>query len=462
MMRDVSMKRQVVAFRLVCVVMFFAVFPYHAVVSAPVWKAGISKTIITPQHDMWLAGYAARNQPSSGKLHDLWAKCLVLEDAVGERVVLVSTDLLGFPRDFSKRIKKRFHDTMGLEEANMVLNSSHTHSGPVLGDALADIYELDEDQQSRIDQYTAWLEDQLVALVQKAADGLEEAQVAVGMGFTTFQVNRRNNSEATITQVAELFGPNDYRVGVLKVSDKENAIKALLFNYACHPTVLDGYEWSGDYAGFTQMEIERAYPGSQALFFQGAGGDQNPLPRKTVALARQFGKTLAAAVLRVVEEDAFTQLEPHIQTAYAEHPLPFASLPDRRALERIRDDDRVPSYFNRWAKRKLGQLDQGKPLPADYPYPIQCIKLGQQLIFALGGELVTQYSIALKDRFGPTTLVYGYSNDVMGYIPSERILEEGGYEGDDSQKVFGLPAKWAPGIEKRILDACQDLYNQLK
>src|SRR5690606_39897908 len=61
--------------------------------------------------------------------------------------------------------------------------------------------------------------------------------------------------------------------------------------------------WSGDYVGFAQIALEKAYPGTTALFFQGAGGDQNPLPRRTVALAEQYGNTLAAAVERVVKEE---------------------------------------------------------------------------------------------------------------------------------------------------------------
>ena len=68
------------------------------------------------------------------------------------------------------------------------------------------------------------------------------------------------------------------------------------FGYACHPTVLDGYEWSGDYPGFAQIELEKSYPGTVAMFFQGTGADMNPLPRRTVPLAQQYGEELAAAV----------------------------------------------------------------------------------------------------------------------------------------------------------------------
>ena len=66
---------------------------------------------------------------------------------------------------------------------------------------------------------------------------------------------------------------------------------------------MGNYKWSGDYAGFAQIELEKLYPGSVALFYQGAGADQNPLPRRTPELAIQYGKELAVAVERVISEN---------------------------------------------------------------------------------------------------------------------------------------------------------------
>ena len=76
---------------------------------------------------------------------------------------------------------------------------------------------------------------------------------------------------------------------------------------------------------------------------------------------------------------------------------------------------------------------------------------------ALGGELVVEYSIGLKKLFGPDIFVLGYVNDDMAYIPSETILKEGGYEGESSQMVYGMPAKWAPGIEVVIMEEMKKL-----
>ena len=109
----------------------------------------------------------------------------------------------------------------------------------------------------------------------------------------------------------------------------------------------------------------------------------------------------------------------------------------------------------------MGRMQKGEQPETSYPYPIQCVQLGDQLLFALGGELVVQYALDLKKVYGKQTIIFGYSNDVMAYIPSDKILEEGGYEGDTSQMVYGLPAKWQKGIEQRIITACTELYREV-
>jgi hypothetical protein len=82
---------------------------------------------------------------------------------------------------------------------------------------------------------------------------------------------------------------------------------------------------------------------------------------------------------------------------------------------------------------------------------VQIWKIGEQPVISMGGELVVEYAIEFKKRFGQDIFVIGYSNDVMAYIPSTDILREGGYEGASSQIAFGLPAAWKDNIEEKII-----------
>ncbi len=421
------------------------------------WKAGVAKVNITPEQPMWMAGYAARDHEAEGMLHHLWAKALALEDANGKHAVLITTDLLGIPKKMSDRIRQRLNDKYKLSKAQVLLNSSHTHSAPVLQDALSDIYPLNADQLKKVEQYADQLEDQVVDLVGEALAGLEPVRMYSENGAARFQVNRRNNDELQLNKQTELQGPNDYAVPVIKVVNARGDLRAIVFGYACHATVLSEYEWSGDYPGFAQLELEKLYPGATALFFQGAGADQNPLPRRKVSLAQQYGKTLAAAVEQVLAED-MRELAPQLTTAYSEVELAISDPPSKSELSEI--VKKKSGYEQRWAIRLLDKIEEGESLLTTYPYPLQVWKLGDQPVFSLGGELVVAYAINLKKIFGPGIFVLGYSNDVMAYIPSLTILKEGGYEGVTSQIVYGLPGTWSASIETTIMDGIVKLAAQ--
>ncbi|MCL2119724.1 MAG: neutral/alkaline non-lysosomal ceramidase N-terminal domain-containing protein [Planctomycetaceae bacterium] len=438
----------------------FVIVPFLAgtILSAD-WKAGVAKVNITPQENMWLAGYAGRNHASEGVLLDLWAKALVLEDADGNHGVLITADLLEFPKQLSDRIRQQLNDKLGWDKAQIILNASHTHSGPVvLHSALSDMYlPFNTQEKEKIDRYGHQLEQRIVDMVVEASQSLEPVTLAAANGIARVQVNRRNNAEGRLTSLTELKGPNDYAVPVLKVTDASGQIKAIAFGYACHPTVLDIYLWSGDYPGFAQAELEKWYPGTTALFFQGAGADMNPLPRRSIPLARQYGITLAAAVDRTLQEN-MKALPATLKTAYKEVALPLDTPYSEDHLAEIAQNG--PNHLKRYAQRFLDQIQNGETLMRSYPYPVQAWNIGGWPLFTLGGELTLGYAIELKQKYGEDTFVLGFTNDVMGYIPTLTILKEGGYEGATSQLEYGLPGLWAPEIESVIYEATDELANQ--
>lgn len=443
---------------LLCFVMLLLIVEHGTAQSDMLWKAGISKTVITPEKPMWMAGYAARTSPATGSYHDLWAKAVVLEDQAGEQSVLVTADILGFPKKMADRIRQALLEKHGWDNSQIILNGSHTHSGPVLEEALYDIYPLDESQLALVKSYSRWLETTVIALIEEAKAGMGPAKLSSANGVARFQVNRRNNSERDIIHQVELAGPNDHAVPVIKIESPQGDVLGIVFGYACHPTVLDHYSWSGDYPGFAQMELESLYPGAVALFFQGASGDQNPIPRRSLPLAKQYGKTLAAAVERVMDEE-MQPLAATIQTAYTEIPLALSPAPSQAELTRMANEQ--SGYMRKWAERMLTEQTMGKTPISSYPYPIQIWQLGNQRIFNMGGEVTVAYANELKASYGQESFVMAYSNDVMSYIPSEIILEEGGYEGYSSQMVYGLPSTWEKGIEQHILEAFDRLAQEL-
>ncbi|BBD44996.1 Neutral/alkaline nonlysosomal ceramidase domain protein [Petrimonas sp. IBARAKI] len=417
------------------------------------WKIGTGRTVITPNEPTWMAGYSSRTSPSEGKLHDLWAKALLLEDARGNRSLLITMDILGVSKDFSDEVRNLINRKYNLNNSQIILSSSHTHSGPVISRALQYIYPMTEQDWKVVDKYTEQLKEKLVELVDQAIKNLQPAHIYTQNGITRFQVNRRNNRENSITPTTELKGPNDYAVPVIKIESPDKQLLAVVFGYACHPTTLSINMFSGDYAGFAQLELEKRYPGVTAMFFQGAGADQNPLPRRTVPLAIQYGKQLAATVERVLSEE-MPQQESNLITRYSEIDL---LIDDPLPTEELQVIAKGSDYQARWANGIISEVKTKGHLIKSYPFPVGYWQIGQQKLFILGGESVIAYSVKLKQTYGEQIFVMSYANDVMGYIPSEVILEEGGYEGDTSQRVYGLPSKWSKSVESKIISELKNI-----
>lgn len=427
------------------------------------WRVGLARATITPSVPMWMAGYASRDRPSAKTAMELWVKAIALETPAGDRVLLLTCDLVGTPKGFYEEVVARIEKETGLPRANLLIASSHTHCGPVLENALKPIYGLDEEQQQRVRDYTTWLVDRFTEVAKEALTAPRPARLATTRGTVGFAVNRRNNPEGDVPKRREagtLVGPFDHDVPVLTVRTPEGELLAVLFAYACHNTTLSYFDWHGDYAGVAQRELESRYPGIQAMFLSGCGADQNPLPRRTVELCEAYGGRLAAAVADRIESPG-DKLSPAIRTAFQFIDLPYAEMPTDEELEAERG--KGDNYHARWAVHWLDWKREGKPLPTSYPYPVQTWHLGDRLWwFNLGGEVVVDYSLRLKERFGRDCWSIAYANDVMAYIPSERVRFEGGYEGATSMMAYGLPCRrWARGIEDRILTTLEKQVTQL-
>jgi hypothetical protein len=427
------------------------------------WKAGVAVQVITPTEPMWMAGYASRTRPSEGKLTDLYVKALALEDPAGGRLVLLTSDLVGIPRGLSGEVAEGVRQRTGLPRERLMLTVSHTHCGPVLRDSLSDMYDMPPGEVKKIDPYTDRLRGWMIDAVVRALDDLKPARLAYGQGIARFAVNRRKPTPAGVINAANPEGPVDHEVPVLRVETPEGKLRAVGFGYACHNTTLQFNQWCGDYAGFAQADLEAKHPGAVALFWMGCGGDANPLPRSKVELCRKYGRELAKAVEGVLG-GRMTPVTGPGRARYAEVALPFEAVPgkDRLAADRASKQFAVRKRAERLSKvlAESGKIDDHYR-----HYPVQAWRLGDGPTWvALGGEVVVDYALRLKRELGGEgpLWVTAYANDVMAYIPSVRVLREGGYEGDTSMIYYGMPSKWAPAVEGRIVGKARELVKEVR
>jgi neutral ceramidase len=427
--------------------------------SAGTWRAGAGRAKVTPAGPVWMAGYGARTREGDATLQDLWVRALALVDPQGRTGVLLAIDNCGIGREVADTIAGEIRRRHGFGRDAVMIDLSHTHCSPFTEGLLGGMREFGAAEWRRVVAYTRWLEQQAVAAVDAAVSDLAPVTLSRGMGAAGFAVNRRNNREADVPRLRaenRLAGPVDHDVPVLAVRARGGGLKAVVFGYACHTTTLNLYEWNGDYAGFAAEELERRHRGATALFAAGCGADINPLPRRTVELARDYGRQLADAVDAALQTPV--ALTGGLTASFERISLEYSRVPARAELEAMLGrEERELRYERLRARHLLGELDRRGAIDASYPYPIQCWRLGDLTWIALGGEPTVEYALRLKRELGPATWVMGYASEIMAYIPSERVLQEGGYEGGGSMAVFGRPAPWAPGLENKIVSTARRL-----
>lgn len=407
----------------------------------PEWRVGVWSADITPEPGVWMGGYAARTEPAQGTLQPLYAKAMAFEDAGGALAVIVTLDLLGLTAPMVATIARDVERRYGLPRRSLILSSSHTHSGPVVDDQLAVAYELTADQWQRVTTSTRRIERQIVDVVGQALANRAPARLRSAQGRATFAANRRTQFTPD--------GPVDHAVPVLCVERPDGALVSLLFGYACHNTTLqaESVRFHGDYAGVAQAELERRHPGVTAMYIAGCGADSNPKPRGTVALVEQHGRSLADAVDAVIGQA--TTVTGSLRSAFGDAMLAYAPAPDAPTWKtRLADPD---VYVRRHARLMLDVLERDGRLPTTEAAPVHVLRLGGLTLVALSGEVVVDYALAIKQQYGERVWVAGYCDTVFGYVPSLRVLREGGYEGGGAMLYYGRPGPFAESVEATLL-----------
>ncbi|HBL42350.1 MAG TPA: hypothetical protein DDZ90_03030 [Planctomycetaceae bacterium] len=439
----------------------------------PEWRGAAASVVITPDKPMWMSGYASRTKPSQGKVHDLYAKLLILEDNRGEKVVIITTDLIGITPALRDPIAARLESEFKIPSAALLMNASHTHCGPELREDKATRRGLGGDRGAEARLYTKQLVEKLLKALAETLPRLEPVDLKYASARAGFAMNRRLPTPQGVINSPNPEGPVDQRVPVLIVERPDSSLVAAMFGYACHNTTLSFYQFCGDYAGYAQEYLEEAHPGMVALFMMGCGGDQNPYPRRSLDLAKQHGRALSNAVEVALSVKQPREIHGRLGIAMDEVELEFATPPAREEL--LKRKETGNKYEQSHAVRLLEQLEERGGIQTSYAFPLQVIQLGNDLtLAAICGETVVDYSLRLQRELKtgvgntgtgnkePVVWVAGYSNNVFGYLPSLRVLKEGGYEGNRAMIYTSYPGPFAESVEQRVVSTIKDLTAQAR
>ncbi len=440
---------------IVCSFLLSATFPTQAA-----WLAGAARVNITPNYPVRLAGYGSRTKLSEGVKVEIWAKAIAIAWDAQPPSVIITVDNCGVPGSLRDEVLAMLRP-QGIDSARLAINSSHTHCAPALRGALRNLFpsEMTPEHLATVDRYTNELRDALAKVARDALADMLPSRLQLGYGSVAFAMNRRLPTPNGPVNQPYPQGPTDHDLPVLKITRLDGKVRAIFTSYACHCTTMSWNFIHPDWAGIAQLHMEMAYSkdGAIALTAIGCGADQNPFPRRTEDDVRIHGYDLAHEAVRVGNSTVLTDLHGPLRCDIKTLALDLEPPPGHDDLAQLASTK--TGQTQRHAQHFLGMLDQHQNLPNNVPYIMQNWAFGSDLdMIMLAGEVVVDYGLRLKRELDPKRLwVNSYSNDMPCYIPSERVLKEGGYEGAGAMIYYLRPSKFAPGVEDKIIGALREM-----
>ena len=423
------------------------------------WRSGVSKVEITPNEPLRLSGYAARKDVSVGIADPLFVRALVLWANQDSPIAIVSIDATGIPGSMTNRIAKVVEERWGIGRASLVLAATHSHTAPQLDDYAPNLFAspLAGDQQTATHRYTQRVENAVVEAISKAIDSPQRVRLRFGMGHASVSANRRvleNGLWKGFGKQAD--GIVDHRLGVMAIEDLNGHAKAIVYNYACHATTIPPADnrVSGDWPGLSAALLDESL-GVIALPIIGCGADMGPASSGSYENAISHGQAIADGVANALKAPMKT-LDTALQIEFGYAGLPSEHPSQEKLNEWLASTSPQRQHY---AQAQLAIWKQRGVLPETYPAPVHAWTFKDQLTWVfLGGEVVLDYQMRLEKEI-PTENVWVSSNcdDVFGYIASERMRAEGGYEVDESMIYYNLPGRWQTGTEDLLVRRVQEI-----
>ena len=417
------------------------------------WQVGYAEADITPAPgEAMLAGFG-RPRQVQGTLSPLRAQVIALQDQTGRRAMLFTADVLGFSRISVEVLRRKLEKTHAVEPSAICLAASHTHWGPAIN------YRTNFTIGGPNVWYLARLEETLLNMADAAIKDLAPAGVDYGSCDARIGMCRRlPNERGQFVWGANPEGSYDEHTPVLRITRGRSPKQLLLVGHACHPTSTGTVDkWSPDYPGAMRNKLESTLDDCRALFVMGCGGDAKVVVRDEATGKDDFaaspekseaaGIKLAEQVLAFLKKSQFASLAARLETRLVTGALSLQTPSSREQIEAMALDGNPKSGNTWWARQSLAYPDERR----QQRYDVQAWTLGDLTLVALEGEVCADW--------GPMTralaktkhaMTIGYANEVPGYIPTARIIREGGYEGDTSHMAYFLPAPFDPKMEVEL------------
>ncbi|OHD72613.1 MAG: hypothetical protein A2177_02410 [Spirochaetes bacterium RBG_13_68_11] len=434
-------------------------------------RAGVAEIDISPPLGVQLVGYPTVVRNNTG-IHDpLFADCLVLDNGK-KRIALITSDLVGFSKDFVARLRAAVQADTGIAGADLLACSSHTHAGPRMA---AYVFEEEKGMGGRVEHaYLDTLMQRLRGLVKQAVAGLQPARIGFGMGKAGAEKGIGGNRH-------DPKGLADPGVGVIGIQDSSGEWMAVLVKYSLHPTVLqmDNTLVTADYPWGIRSVIKERHPRAAFFFAQGATGDQSSRyfrTGQTYAEAERFGRIIGEEADRVLGSLAWAR-EPILASASEQVEPVWKEIPPIPEME-----SRIARYWDElhaleargapYVEQQTCYLDrlgveltlgmarahargEKAPWEWDAPLEVHALRIGDACIVGYQGEVFVEYTLVTEKR-SPFAHMYVFTlaNGIgPGYVVDRASAEKRLFEAGASMMK--------PETGARITDAASRLMAQL-
>lgn len=396
-----------------------------------------TKKLLRIPQKVLMGGYIERIDGNAGVHDELYTRCAALYDGK-TRIVIISNDLLEVDMEITQNVRNILNDKLGVPCENIMLCSTHTHSGPAISEwdfSVRDYIKKDEVKELKKEITQTIIENALICI-----SNLEPVNI---------ECVKSECSEVACNRVRE-NGVSDCSISTLVITDKKTNVMGLIVNYACHPTVLgaDNIFISGDFPGALAKKIDEHFIKCTTLFINGACGNQSTRFTRKGQDFKEVDRMGSLLYDRVI--DSLSHIKYNNSNVVLDARLEKIMLPSKKYLPR---EDLIKNleYAER-AKNNIinSNLSTGEKRLAVTKYQgalislnlseileksdgikseIQIFRIGNIEIIGMPVELFVEYGIKIKSKSHfPNVIIAGYANEVLGYVYTRDAAEEGGYE----------------------------------
>ncbi len=446
--------------------------------------AGVFEVDITPGMGVQIAGDIGKHRGVVRVDDPLFARVMILE--AGEvKIGLVSLDLLIAVEPYITMIRRRVQRETGIAPEALLIHTTHSHGAPGIGGLVAqrgfplitpDLAWLCGDEG-----YEHWVVEKIADAVKQANARLQPVTIGWGSGLEArVAFNRRFvmrdgtvHTHPQTTNILHVEGPMDPEVGVVAVKSTEGTILGMLLNHTCHPThgYADWYVTAGWPGVWATKVKEILGPQCVPLVFTGFAGNihhHHHLDPTHDSTSGRLGTLLAEDTVQIMDKISFQN---NLDIDYRDRKLniPFRPVPPDvlQEAKQLLADHPTPIWKPnereniewRWvyavSRVGLHEIQQKNPFQE---CEVQVFRIGSMGFVGVPGEpfVEGQLKIKLKSPFYPT-YASGNCNAHVGYIPTPRALEAGGYE-----TRIGNWSKLAPEALDTIADNAIDMLKEMK